>query len=140
MARRRVLTIAIVVTTVLSQGPAWAIFGTVGRAETCLLRIRGYVGNAPADARVLGPLTVGIDSKRLTLQLTDVQMLNGPVTEGRSVLRAFELYDPNLLFVGDPQLVDQVREAPPGAYLTIFGYIVGEQRMLLVEIERPGGG
>ncbi len=139
MKRCALLMAAILVTAVLSQGTARAISGAVGKAQTYLLRLRGYVGNAPGDVRVLGALTVGVDAQKLTLQLTEVQTLNGPVTEGRSVLRAFDLYDPNLLFVGDAKLIEQVRQAPVGAYLTVYGYIVGEQRMLLVEIE-PGSG
>lgn len=137
MKRRTAFIAAMLVTGVLCQGTSRAISSMAGRTQTYLLRLRGYVGNAPSDARVLGSLTVGIDSKGLTLQLTDVQTLNGPVAEGMSVLRPFALHDPNLVFIGEPKLVGQVAEAPVGTYLTIYGYIVSEQRMLLVEVQ-PG--
>lgn len=138
MNRPAMLTTAMLLMAALSHAPVWAIGGSLVGSQAYLLRLRGYVGSAPTDARVLGPLTIGVDSKTLTLQLTEVQTLNGPVSEGISVLRAFDLYDPNLLFIGDAKLTDQVRQAATGAYLTVYGHVVGEQRLLLVEVDPRG--
>jgi len=110
--------------------------GGAGPPMPILLRISGFVSSAPAGSQLLGPLTLGVDQAIVTLQLTGVQTLNGPLTEGRAALRQFDLYSPNLLLVGDPKLLAMVRQAPPGTQLTIFGYHHGgDRRLILSNVE-----
>lgn len=103
-----------------------------------LVRITAFVDTAPPGEQTLGPLTVGVDHQVKTLALIAVQMLNGPLTEGRAALRQQSLYHPNFLLIGNPELLQQIRSAPAQSKLTLFGYFrPGSTRMLVVEVDRP---
>ena len=103
--------------------------------EPILLRFTGFVASAPEGEKTLGTLTLGIDHAVTTVELAAVQMLNGPLTEGPAALRAFELYNPNLLCVGSRKLLDSIRAAPPRRQITVFGYLRGPRRLLVVEVQ-----
>lgn len=107
-----------------------------GIPQPILVRITGFVHSAPAGETTLGPLTLGVDHQTKTLALTAVQMLNGPLTEGPAALRQYWLYHPNILLVGNAELLRAVRSAPAHRKLTLFAYILsGTQRMLLVQVD-----
>ncbi len=108
-----------------------------GLPQPLLLRITAFVNAAPPGEQTLGPLTVGLDHTVETLELIAVQMLNGPLTEGRSALREYSLYHPNLLLIGTAEILKQISSAPAQAKLTVFGYIrPGSNRMLVVQVDR----
>ncbi len=130
----------IALATLLSCVEAAVAFDTgpgAGIPEPILIRITGYVHTAPSGETTLGPFTLGIDHQIQTLALTAVQMLNGPLTEGPAALRQYWLYHPNILLVGDPELLRAIRSAPPQTKVTLFAYILsGTQRMLVVQVDR----
>lgn len=106
--------------------------GGAGIPQPPLLRLIGFVGSAPAGMKTLGPITLGIDRSVKTLDLTEVQMLNGPLTEGRAALRQSELYNPNLELIGDRGLLRRISAAADHTKLTLFGYLRSSGRRLLV--------
>src|SRR5512136_2903381 len=83
----------------LAGGPVSAeqFGGSAGVPQPLLLRISGFVGRAPQGTPSLGSLTLGVDHRVVTLDLSGVQTLNGPLTEGPAALRQYDLYTPNLL-------------------------------------------
>lgn len=108
-----------------------------GIPQPILIRISGFIGNAPGGTTTLGPLTLGVHDQVVTVELTEVQMLNGPLTEGRSALRQSDQYNPNLLVVGDPALLRQLSTAPVQSKLTLFGYLRGgDRQLLLVQVDQ----
>lgn len=132
MIYRRAI-VATVLTVTFTARIALAGFAPgAGVAQPTLLRISGYVGGAPPDAKTLGAVTLGIDHTVVTFALRAVQSAGGELTEGRAALRQTELYNPNLLVVGPPALLQQISTAPPHAQLTIFGYLNGNSRRLMV--------
>ena len=110
--------------------------GSAGVPQPLLLRISGFVGGAPQGTPSLGSFTLGVDHRVVTLDLSAVQTLNGPLTEGPAALRQYDLYTPNLLLVGDSNLLRQLTDAMPHAPITLFGYVhPGARRMFVVHIE-----
>jgi hypothetical protein len=108
----------------------------VGLAEPPLLRLTGFVGSAPQGTRTFGRETFGVGSRVVTLELTAVQTLNASLTEGPAALRQFDLYTPNLELIGEPSLLERVREAPEHSQITLWGYVMtGAQRLLLVQVD-----
>ncbi len=129
---------ATAVATALAAEPARAMgFGAgVGASRPILLRLRGFVGSAPQGVATLRPFTLGIDSTVITLDLADVQTLTGPLTAGRAALHQFDLFNPNLLLVGERALLQHIRGTPPHTQITIFGYVrQGARRLLVVRVE-----
>ena len=112
-------------------------FGAGGGApQPILLRLTGFIGSAPAGVQTLGRITFGVDHTVVTFDLSAVQMLNGPLTEGLSALRQLDLYRPNLLLIGEPAILAEIKRAPRDSKLTLFGYeISGSQRWLVVEVD-----
>jgi hypothetical protein len=101
-----------------------------------LLRITGFVGAAPDGTATLGRFTVDVDTTVVTLDLSAVQTLNGPLTEGPAALRQFDLFTPNLLVVGERGLLQQLTDALPHTQITLFGYVhPGARRMFVVQVE-----
>jgi hypothetical protein len=127
---------------ILASLLAWmpAAAGNLGSGavvlQPLLLRISGFAGSAPAGIPTLGTFTFGVGNKVVTLDLSAVQTLNGPLTEGPAALRDFELYTPNLLVVGDPALLRSLSDAAPHTQITLFGYVhTGARRMYVVQME-----
>jgi len=121
----------------LLHGPVCALqFGAgAGVPQPTLLRITGFIGSAPEGVSTLGPVTLGLGNTVATLDVVDVQLLNGPLTEGRSALRHVELYTPNLRLVGAAAVLDGIRQAAPQAKITVFGYLNnGARRLIVVEV------
>ena len=107
-----------------------------GVPQPMLLRISGFVGGAPRGELSLGTFTLGFDDRVIALDLSAVQTLNGPLTEGPAALRQFDLYSPNLLLVGDPDILRKLADAAPHAQITLFGYLhQGARRMFVVQID-----
>ncbi len=101
-----------------------------------LMRISGFVDGAPAHAQSLGAFTLGVDDTVVELELSAVQTLNGPLTEGPAALRQFDLFNPNLLVVGDSEILRKLTDAPPHTQVTLFGYVhPGARRMFVVEVD-----
>jgi hypothetical protein len=122
----------------LAGGPLSAeqFGGSAGVPQPLLLRISGFVGRAPQGTPSLGSFTVGVDHQVITLDLSAVQTLNGPLTEGPAALRQYDLYTPNLLLVGNSNLLRSLTDAMPHTLITLFGYVhPGARRMLVVHIE-----
>jgi hypothetical protein len=112
------------------NGPA------TGTLQRTLIRVTGFVSHAPQGVTTLGPLTLGVGHKVQTLQLTGVQTLNAPSTEGPAALRHYWLYNPNILLIGDSRLMKEIRSAHAETKLTLFAYVEGSNRMLVVEVDR----
>jgi len=129
--------VAILLTLTFSARIVSAGFGEgAGVAQPTFLRLSGYVGGAPPDAKTLGTVTLGIDRTVVKLDLTAVQSAGGSLTEGRAALRQTELYNPNLLLVGPPAVLQTISTAPPHTQLTIFGYLNGNsQRLMVVQVD-----
>jgi len=108
----------------------------VGTLQTILIRVTGFVNGAPPGVTTLGPLTLGVDHKVETLELTAVQIINGPLTEGPAALRQYWLYNPNLLLIGNSGLLKEISSAPTQTKLTLFAYLEGSNSMLVVEVDR----
>jgi len=107
-----------------------------GVPQPLLLRISGFVGGAPRGTLSLGTFTFGFDDRVIALDLSGVQTLNGPLTEGPAALRQFDLYSPNLLLVGDPDILRKLADAAPHAQITLFGYLhQGARRMFVVQVD-----
>ena len=107
-----------------------------GAPQPMLLRISGFVGGAPRGTPSLGSFTLGVDDKVIPLDLSGVQTLNGPLTEGPAALRQFDLYHPNLLLVGNPDILRKLADAAPHAQITLFGYLhQGARRMFVVQVD-----
>ncbi|HVO24690.1 MAG TPA: hypothetical protein VMW56_13780 [Candidatus Margulisiibacteriota bacterium] len=107
-----------------------------GVPQPMLLRISGFVGGAPRGTLSLGTFTFGFDDRVIALDLSGVQTLNGPLTEGPAALRQFDLYSPNLLLVGDPDILRKLADAAPHAQITLFGYLhQGARRMFVVQVD-----
>lgn len=107
-----------------------------GVLQPLLLRISGFTGGAPAGTPTLGTFTLGVDKTVVTLDLSGVQTLNGPLTEGPAALRQFDLYTPNLLLVGERAVLRSLTDAAPHTPITLFGYVhPGARRMFVVQIE-----
>jgi len=137
--RRSTLATA-ALTLVLTAAPAGAFhFGSgAGLPQPTLLRLTGFVGSAPHGVTTIGAVTLGLDHTVATLDLEGVQILNGSLTEGRSALRAFDLYSPNLLLVGRRDVLRDISGAAEHSKVTLIGYIIpGAQRLLVVEVD-PG--
>jgi hypothetical protein len=109
---------------------------SVGTLQPTLIRVTGFVSHAPHGVTTLGSLTLGVGHKVETLQLAGVQTLNAPLTEGPAALRHYWLYNPNILLIGDPRLMDEIRSAPAETKLTLFAYVEGSNRMLVVRVDR----
>jgi hypothetical protein len=108
----------------------------VGTLQPTLIRVTGFVSEAPEGVTTLGPLTLGVGPEVKTLALTGVQVLNGPLTEGPAALRHYWLYDPNVLLIGNSRLMEEIRSAPAETKLTLFAYLEGSNRMLVVQVKR----
>jgi hypothetical protein len=108
----------------------------VGNLQPTLIRVTGFVNNAPEGVTTLGPLTFGVGRKVETLQLTGVQTLNGPLTEGPAALRHYWLYEPNVLLIGNAGLLKEISSALPQTKLTLFAYVEGSNSMVVVEVDR----
>jgi hypothetical protein len=107
-----------------------------GVPQPLLLRISGFVDGAPEGTLSLGPFALGVGQAVVTLDLSGVQTLNGPLTEGPAALRQFELYTPNLLVVGEPKVLRSLMDAVPHAQITLFGYVhQGARRMFVVDVQ-----
>jgi hypothetical protein len=131
------LPVAALVTLVASTPVAAAHVGSsAGVLEPLLLRVTGFVGGAPDGTPTLGTFTVGVDTTVVTLDLSAVQTLNGPLTEGPAALRQFDLFTPNVLVVGERSLLQQLTDALPHTQITLFGYVhPGARRMFVVQVE-----
>jgi hypothetical protein len=142
MSRRAVRTavaLGALASVTLAAAPARAFHSGsgVGLPQPTLLRLTGFVRRGPEGAKTLGPITLGIGHTVLRFDLTAVQTLNGPLTEGRAALQQYDLYHPNLLLVGAPRLLREIRTAPPQTKLTVFGYVhAGAWRLLVVAVRR----
>lgn len=134
---RSILGVAALVTLLASPPVAAAHVGSsAGVLGPLLLRITGFVGRVPDGIPTLGTFTVSVDSTVVTLDLSAVQTLNGPLTEGPAALRQFDLFTPNLLVVGDRGLLRQLAAAAPHTQITVFGYVhPGARRMFVVQVE-----
>jgi hypothetical protein len=108
----------------------------VGNLQPTLIRVTGFVSAAPQGVTTLGPLTLGVGHQVKTLALTAVQVLNGPLTEGPAALRHYWLYQPNVLLIGNAGLLREISSAPAQTKLTLFAYVEGSNRMLVVEVDR----
>src|SRR5262249_18517489 len=118
--------------------PAFQVGSGSAVPQPTLLRLTGFVGAAPAGVTTLCSVTLGIDDRVTTLDLSAVQTLNGSLTEGPASLRQFELFSPNILLVGEAALLRGITEAPAHAKLVVFGYTrPGARRMMVVDV-RPG--
>jgi hypothetical protein len=115
---------------------AQGLYPGAGNLQPTLIRVTGFVSAAPQGITTLGPLTLGIGHKVQTLQLTAVQTLNGPLTEGPAALRHYWLYEPNVLLVGNAGLLKEIRSAPAQTKLTLFAYVEGSNSMLVVAVDR----
>lgn len=107
-----------------------------GALQHVLVRVTGFVKDAPNGVATLGSLTLGVGHKVETLALTGVQVLNGPLTEGPAALRQYWLYNPNLLLIGNSRLLEEISSAPTQTKLTLFAYLEGSNRMLVVKVDR----
>lgn len=88
LATRSILGLGALVTLLVSTPVAAAPVGsTAGVLEPLLLRITGFVGGAPDAIPTLGRFVLGIATTVITLDLSAVQTLNGPLTEGTAALR-----------------------------------------------------
>lgn len=124
--------------TVLASAPLAAedLGSGAGPPQPVLLRISGFVGRAPTGVPTLGTFTLGVQNSVVTLELSSVQTLNGPLTEGPAALRQFALYDPNLLVVGDRGILRRLTDAVSQTQITLFGYVhQGARRMLVVQVD-----
>jgi hypothetical protein len=108
----------------------------VGNLQHTLIRVTGFVNNAPEEVTTLGSLSLGVDHKVETLALTGVQTLNGPLTEGPAALRQYWLYEPNVLLIGNVGLLKEISSAPAQTKLTLFAYVEGSNSMLVVAVDR----
>jgi hypothetical protein len=109
--------------------------------QPLLLRISGFTDGAPQGTSTLGSFTLGVDHKVVTLELSAVQTLNGPLTEGSAALGQFDLFHPNLLLVGDRELLRNLAGAMPHTPVTLFGYVhPGARRMYVVQVETGRSG
>jgi len=110
--------------------------GGAGVPQPLLLRISGFIDRAPQGTPSLGSFTLGVGQHVVTLDLSGVQTLNGPLTEGPAALRQYDLYTPNLLLVGSSAMLRNLTDAMPHTPITLFGYVhPGARRMLVVHIE-----
>jgi len=134
---RSILGVAALVTLLAFTPVAAAHVGSnAGVLGPLLLRVTGFVGGAPDGTPTLGPFTVDVDSTVVALDLTAVQTLNGPLTEGTAALRQFDLFTPNVLVVGDRALLHLLTDAVPHTQITLFGYVhPGARRMFVVQVE-----
>lgn len=107
-----------------------------GTLQPTLIRVTGFVKDAPNGVATLGSLTLGVGHKVETMALTGVQILNGPLTEGPAALRQYWLYNPNLLLIGNSRLLEEISSAPTQTKLTLFAYLEGSNRMLVVKVDR----
>ena len=126
------------VAMILASAPATAqhLSSGAGVPQPMLLRISGFVGGAPQGALSLGTFTFGVDDKVVAVDLSAVQTLNGPLTEGPAALRQFDLYSPNLLLIGEPDVLRNLTDAAPHAQVTLFGYLhQGARRMFVVQVD-----
>jgi hypothetical protein len=115
---------------------ATSVGSNAGVLAPLLLRITGFVEGPPSGTPTLGTFTVGVDAAVIRLELSAVQTLNGPLTEGPAALRQFDLFTPNLLVVGDPGVLQQLIDAVPHTQITLFGYVhPGARRMFVVQVE-----
>ncbi len=129
--------IALVCVFTIGSSRAFQFGPGAGTPQPTLLRLIGFVGSAPDGVETLGSVTVRVDHTMATLALAEVQMLNGPLTEGRAALRQTELYTPNLVLIGSRVLLTNIREAPEHARITVFGYLSGNaRRLFVVEVQR----
>jgi hypothetical protein len=117
-------------------GTARAGFNSgAGVGEPTLLRLTGFIGAPPPGATTLGTVTLGVDHTVATFHLAAVQTLNGALTEGRAALRQTELYNPNLLLAGKADLLRRITSEPPQTKLTLFGYLSGTRRLVVVQVD-----
>jgi hypothetical protein len=132
-----ILGLAMLAATVASVPAAAQHLGSgAGVPQPTLLRISGFVDGAPSGTLSLGTLTFGVDDKVIALDLSGVQTLNGPLTEGPAALRQFDLYSPNLLLIGNPDILRKLADATPHAQITLFGYLhQGARRMFVVQVD-----
>jgi hypothetical protein len=107
-----------------------------GTLQPTLIRVTGFVKDAPNGVATLGSLTLGVGHKVETMALTEVQILNGPLTEGPAALRQYWLYNPNLLLIGNSRLLEEISSAPTQTKLTLFAYLECSNRMLVVKVDR----
>ncbi len=129
---------SVMLATMVASLPAAAqhLSSGAGLPQPMLLRISGFVGGVPPGTLSLGTFTFGVAGKVIALDLSGVQTLNGPLTEGPAALRQFDLYNPNLLLVGDPDILRKLVVAAPHAQITLFGYLhQGAWRMFVVQVD-----
>lgn len=139
MKMRRITQAGVTTTAVLllelNTAAAVHLGASAGIPQPILLRLTGFIDSAPQGERTLGTVTLGADRTVTTLELSAVQTLNGPLTEGPSALRQVEQYRPNLLLIGDQTLLESIRAAPPHTKITVFGYIRGPHRLIVVDVQ-----
>ncbi|MFQ5667129.1 MAG: hypothetical protein ACE5I7_11935 [Candidatus Binatia bacterium] len=138
--RAATATLAVVASVVAGACPAWGFASGSGAGvpQPKLLRLTCYVGSAPQGVSTLGSMTLGVGHAVVRVDVAAVQMLNGSHTEGRAVLRYFDLFTPTLRLVGDRALLQTVIEARRRTALTLFGYVTAGARRLFVVQVHPG--
>ncbi len=111
--------------------------GGGGSPQPLLLRLTGFVGEPPTNADPMARVTLGIGQRTVvTMALTAIQIMNGPLTEGPAALEPFVLYEPNLLLVGDPALLVRLQTWSPNVPAVVYGYLRGgSRRMVIVAVD-----
>ena len=114
--------------------------------EPLILRLKGVVELTPGAARHTGAFAVaslgflgrGAPAYRW-LGVDEARTIGGDdPPEGKDVLEMVTPFDPNLFVAGAPDVVAQLRDAPPGTALDIEGLVDRDSRIYYLRRVKRG--
>jgi hypothetical protein len=105
------------------------------QAGPSLLRLEGYVGNAPAGARAEAHLVLQYEGKNHAFDLTEMAVVTGDRSYSQ-VLQQVSPYEVSFFLRGSGPAVTALTNAARGQKLVLLGYNrVGSRDLMLAEVK-----
>ena len=115
-----------------------ALLGSNVLRDPVQVRIEGYIDASEKQVNPWAMLDVWLErAPGRRFALTNVIVLSAGQVSGPDILAAVQPLHPNIIFNGDPGLLERIGSAQPNQLLRITGYTAfGPQRILVTNVER----
>ena len=115
-----------------------ALLGSTVLRDPVQVRIEGYIDATEEQVNPWAMLDVWLErAPGRRFALTNLIVLSAGQVSGPDILAAVQPLHPNIIFNGEPELLERIGSAQPNQYLRITGYTAfGPQRILLTNVER----
>jgi hypothetical protein len=135
----RTLPLAVAVALLAGSAPADIALPPGGPVPNVgpplLLRLEGVVQpvDAPRTEDAFTVVSLGIGDARRGLAVTEARTIGGDqAVDGKEVLNMVAPFSPQLVVVGPPALVNQLRDAPAGTHVALEGLVSRAARTYLL--------